>query len=89
MKCKERSRQRSGSLLCRMDFVSITAQLERAQRDVIEGEVVLERQKEVIRFLERAGRDVSVATQLLRSFERAQACSVMDRDKLLARLGRP
>lgn len=62
------------------------AQLEQAQRDVLEGEEKLSRQKELIQVLKHGGHDIAVATEILRAFEMSQRCSVADRDNLLKQM---
>ena len=70
----------------RMDGTSLKAQLEQAQRDVVAGESIVARQKALIVYLQREGHDITVASELLRAFEKSQTCNVTDRDRLLARL---
>ena len=64
----------------------ILAHLWNTERHVAEGEDHLDRQRDIILKLRKAGRDTMQAEDLLRHFEASQAFHITSRDFLLAEL---
>jgi hypothetical protein len=65
-----------------MDRAAALARLATAERHVKLGERHLSRQRELVAYLIRYGRDAAAAEALLATFEQSQALHVADRDRL-------
>ena len=69
-----------------MDHQLVEGHLAQAERHVAEGEQHIARQRELIDEMKRDGRDITMAVELLQTFERTQASHVEDRDRIRAEL---
>jgi len=69
-----------------MDRRMLEAHFALAREHVLTGERNLERQREVVVDLDRAGRDTAEARRLLMNFEDVQEMHVADRNRLLSEL---
>jgi hypothetical protein len=56
--------------------------MAKAERQIAEARVCVERQLQIVVELERDGRDTAQAMALLNTFEQTYASHVMDRDRL-------
>jgi len=66
-----------------IDEATLHEHLERSHRNVAEGQLHIQRQREVIRRLERSGYDSRRAHWLLGTFEDLLRLHVQDRDRLV------
>jgi hypothetical protein len=62
------------------DFVEMA--LAQAERHVAQGEVILARQRAMIRAWERSGRNAALCKEFLSVFEDSQRWHIADRDRL-------
>ena len=73
-------------MLC-SDVMDLLQALAQAERDVLEGERRIARQREIVAELERDGEQSWDATELLRRYEAMQAMHIANRDRLRKELG--
>jgi hypothetical protein len=69
-----------------MERALIVEHLAQAERHVAEGQQHIERQRQIIRELERDGHDLAIAEALLTQFEEMQLLHISDRDRLRVEL---
>jgi hypothetical protein len=69
-----------------MDKAMIAKHLAIAERHVTGGQRHIDRQREIVRELQRDGRDLALAMSLLRQFEDMQTLHTQDRDRLRSEL---
>jgi hypothetical protein len=69
-----------------MDKAMIAKHLAIVERHVTEGQRHIDRQREIVRELQRDGRDPATAMSLLRQFEDMQTLHIQDRDRLRSEL---
>ena len=85
-----RARSKSGSWVlvsCVVDRTLLEEQLAETERQVLEGERRIARQRQIVAELERGGQQSWDATELLRRLEYLQALHVARRDRLRNELG--
>jgi hypothetical protein len=81
----------TGTQFCalnRMEREMLIEHLSQAERHVAEGEMVVERQRNLVENLARDGHDTSKQAALLQQFEERLAMHIKDRDRVLKELAK-
>jgi hypothetical protein len=69
-----------------MDHAILLRHLEQSKRHIIEGQDLIERQKNILADLERGGHDTTEAKRLLKNFEDIQRLHLADLERVQSEL---